>query len=265
MFTLPKRKNDSYKKDYGTVLIIAGNESYGGAAILAARAALYSGAGLISLACHPCNHNALHSQQAEIMAVDWQEDLTNHIEASDVILIGPGLGTDDRALAIFKRALKPIREDQTLVLDASALHLFSEVQLPSCSLILTPHLGEMRALSGLTTEEITDKSCLEFSRNNKCYLILKGHKSKLYHDGKVFENIPGSPAMATGGSGDVLAGMIAGFCAQFESELAIKAALYLHSKIALDLAESNYIVLPSWIIERIPSEMKKLESNLTLV
>lgn len=265
MFILPIRKNDSYKKDYGRILIIAGNSNYGGAAILAARAALFSGAGLITLASHPCNHNSLHSQQPEIMVLDWEDNLVDHIKDSDTILIGPGLGTDEKAKDIFKRALESINREQILILDASALHLFGQVLLPPCKLVLTPHLGEMRVLSGLNTEEINDHSCLEFSRTNSCYLILKGHKTKLYFKDQIHENIAGSPAMATGGTGDVLAGMIAGFCGQFEIELALKGALYLHSKIALDLAKNNYVVLPSRIINEIPKEMKKLESRITRV
>lgn len=261
MFTLPKRKNESYKKDYGTVLIIAGNENYGGAAILAARAALYCGAGLVTLASHKKNHSPLHSIQPEIMLVDWQENLKDYIKAADVLLIGPGLGTDTFALKIFKDALKHLREDQVLALDASALHLYKKVQIPDCQLILTPHLGEMRALSGLSNDEINDETCLEFSEEEKCYLVLKGHVSKLYYDGKIHKNIPGTPAMATGGSGDVLAGIIAGLAGQLDTLQAVKLGLYLHSKIALDLAQNNYLVLPSQIIEGLPREMKKLESR----
>lgn len=261
MFILPKRKNNTYKKDYGSILILAGNESYGGAAILAARAALYSGAGLITLATHPANHSPLHSLQPEVMVTNWEEDLTSLVNTSDLILIGPGLGTDSKAKRFFHNILNEIKEHQSLVLDASALHLFKEVSIPKCTLILTPHIGELRAMSGLSTEEITDESCLAFAKKHDAYLILKGHQSKLYYDDKVYENIPGSPAMATGGAGDVLAGMIAGFTAQFDTLLAVRAALYIHSKIAIDLAEDNYVVLPSQIIEKIPADMKKLEST----
>lgn len=261
MFSLPKRKNDSYKGDYGKILVLAGNKSYGGAAILAARAALFSGAGLVTLASHPNNHAPLHAQQAEIMLKDWEKDLEEEIRASQVVLIGPGLGTDSQAKNIFERALKSIGQNHILVLDASALMLLGQVKVPSCKLILTPHLGEMRALSGLRTEEITDRSCREFSLEKDCYLVLKGHKSKLYYKDVIHENIAGTPAMATGGAGDVLAGMIAGFCGQFDTLLAIKAALYIHSKIALDIAEKSYLALPSQLIEKIPLEMKKLESN----
>ncbi|NLY36168.1 MAG: NAD(P)H-hydrate dehydratase [Tissierellia bacterium] len=261
MFILPKRKNNTYKKDYGSILILAGNESYGGAAILAARAALYSGAGLITLATHPSNHIPLHSTQPEVMLRDWGEDLSPLVKTSDVILVGPGLGTDAKAKRLFKNTLDELTEDQTLVLDASALHLFKEVNLPRCKLILTPHLGEMRKMSELSTAEINDENCLAFAKKHNAYLILKGHQSKLYYDDKIYDNIPGTPAMASGGAGDVLAGMIAGFAAQFETLLAIRTALYLHSKIAIDLARDNYVVLPSQIIKKIPSEMKKLEEK----
>lgn len=261
MFILPQRKPNTYKKDYGTVLILSGNENYGGAAILAARAALYSGAGLVTLATHPSNLGSLHSLQPEIMFRNWEDDLGPLIHASDVLLIGPGLGVDDRAQRLFARALQEVKPQQTLVLDASALHLFPHMTLPPCRLVLTPHLGEMRSLSGLRKEDIHDESCLRFARSHQAYLILKGHQSKLYYDGQIYPNIPGTPAMATGGAGDVLAGMIAGFIPQFDTLLALRSALYLHSKIALDLAEDNYVVLPSQIISRIPQEMKKLESK----
>lgn len=260
MFTLTKRKNMSYKKDYGKVLVLAGNEKYGGAGILAARAALYSGAGLVTLATHTKNHCSLHAQQAEIMLRDWEEDLGDEIAASQVLLVGPGLGTSEKSKKILQRALWAVDSKTILILDASALRLFNKLELPSSKLILTPHLGEMRALSGLQNQEISDETCLSFSQEKNCFLVLKDHVTKLYYQGQVHKNIPGTPAMATGGSGDVLAGMIAGFSGQFETSLAIKASLYIHSKIALDLAEKNYLVLPSQIIERIPQEMKKLES-----
>lgn len=261
MYTLPKRKNNSYKKDYGVVLILAGNHRYGGAGIMAASAALHSGAGLITLATHPNNIQSLHALHPEIMASHWETDLEERVKESNVILIGPGLGIDDRGRTVIENAFKHSREDQIFVLDASALYVLNKTKKPKGTLVLTPHLGEFRAMSGLSTEEINDQSCLRYAEELDAYLIVKGHQSKLYHKGKVYENIPGTPAMATGGTGDVLAGILAGFLAQFEPLFAIQAALYLHSKIAIDLAKDNYVVLPTEIIKRIPLEMKKMEED----
>ena len=259
MYTLPKRKNNSYKKDYGVVLILAGNHRYGGAGIMAASAALHSGAGLITLATHPNNIQSLHALYPEIMSSHWKTDLEERVQESNVLLIGPGLGTDDCGRSVIENAFKHSREDQILVLDASALYVLSKEKRPKGTLILTPHLGEFKVMSGLSSKEINDQSCLHYAKELDAYLILKGHQSKLYHNGKVYENIPGTPAMATGGTGDVLAGMLAGFLAQFEPLFATRAALYLHSKIAVELAKDNYVVLPTEIIKRIPIEMKKME------
>lgn len=261
MYTLPKRNENSYKKDFGVVLVLAGNLRYGGAGIMAARAALYSGAGLVTLATHPANFQSLHAIQPEIMSVDWEEDLKERIEESNVILIGPGMGIDEQGRTIIKKAFKHIRDDQSLVLDASALYVLKDVPRPKGALILTPHLGEFRVLTGLSREEITDKNCLKIAQELDAYLIVKGHRSRLYYQGQIHENIAGTPAMATGGTGDVLAGMIVGFIAQFELTFGIQASLYLHSKIAVDLAKERYITLPSEVIERIPFEMKKMEAN----
>lgn len=261
MFTLPKRKKISYKKDYGSVLVLAGNQRYGGAGILAAGAALHSGAGLITLATHPSNFSSLHAIYPEIMVWDWEKDLRERIQESAVLLIGPGLGTDEQGQRIIKNALKCCQEHHIVILDASALYLLRNSKRPKGTLILTPHLGEFRALSGRSTEEVTDENCLKAAKNLDAYLILKGHQSKLYCQDKVYENIPGTPAMATGGTGDVLAGMIAGFTAQFETLHAIKAALYLHSKIAVDLGKDRYVVLPSDIVKEIPFAMKKMEED----
>ncbi|NJH97010.1 ADP-dependent NAD(P)H-hydrate dehydratase, partial [Staphylococcus agnetis] len=93
---IPKRKQETHKGDYGRILLIGGNANLGGAIILAARACVYSGAGLITVATHPTNHAALHSRCPEAMVVDINDTkkLTKMIECSDCILIGPGLGLD---------------------------------------------------------------------------------------------------------------------------------------------------------------------------
>ena len=256
--TITKRANATHKGDYGRILIIGGTEQYGGAVIMNALAAVNSGSGLVTVATHPSNFTALHSHLPEAMVTDYTQNLTAFITKADVVLIGSGLGEQ---LAILTATLNSVRSDQILILDGSALTLLAEHQLdlPDARIVLTPHEMEWQRLSQIEIAEQTPAKNLAALATFKPspILVLKKYQTEIYTAAQVFQLTIGGPYQATGGMGDTLAGIIAGFSGQFRTSLeqAVLAAVYVHSAIADDLARERYVVLPTQISAEIPKLM----------
>lgn len=255
---IKKRKKDSYKGTYGRLLVIGGNAQYGGAAILPTTSAVYSGAGLVSVALAKENHGALHARLPEAMTIDFDDlsALREVAKSADVIVIGPGLGLE---------RLDLLTEKQKLVIDGSALTLFAKEQLSlpyPQNTIFTPHEMELERLSSLKIGQQTKEALQDFVNQEGAIIVSKSSETRIFSPNQ--ENFIlkiGLPAQATGGMGDTLAGMIGGFLAQFHGETreTVAAATYLHSLIASHLAKKAYVVLPSRLIEEIPLFMKKYE------
>ncbi|MDR1781828.1 MAG: NAD(P)H-hydrate dehydratase [Bacilli bacterium] len=266
--TIKIRRNKSHKGDYGRVLLIGGNEKYGGAIILASEACLKCGAGLISVATNKNNHLAIHARNPEIMVIDYhnKNELLELIKSSNVIMIGSGLGLDKHALKILKLTLNNINNKQYLIIDGSAITLLTRenIKYPQGpNIIYTPHQKEWERLSNIKIDDQNNEINLKIANDLKANFVLKSDQSQivLYRDKNDYYLNNGTPAMATGGMGDVLAGMISGFITQFKSNNAILAATYLHSQIANDLSKNNYVVLPSEICKKIPYYMKEYETK----
>jgi len=252
---LHPREPDSHKGDFGHVLIVAGSRGKTGAAHLAALGALRSGAGLVSVATPGSVQPIVAAMGAEYMTVALPEhdgrvssDAVEQILAleQDVIAIGPGLGTGPEITAFVEALIE--RSDCPLVLDADALNALAgntdRLQTGgSRQIVITPHPGEMGRLVGISTEEV-QASRLEIARNfavaHHVYVVLKGHRTLIATpDERVFINPTGNPGMATGGTGDVLTGMIAAWLAQLlDAEAACRLAVFLHGA-AGDLAEAE--------------------------
>jgi ADP-dependent NAD(P)H-hydrate dehydratase len=262
--TITRRANATHKGDYGRILIIGGTEQYGGAVIMNALAAVNSGAGLVTVATHPSNFTALHSHLPEAMVTDFAQDLTPFITSADVILIGSGLGEQ---LAILTAILNSVKPQQILILDGSALTLLAEHQLDlaDARIVLTPHQMEWQRLSQLEIADQTPAKNLaalaDFSPTP--ILVLKKYQTEIYTADQIYQLTIGGPYQATGGMGDTLAGMIAGFSGQFRTSLeqAVLAAVYAHSAIADDLARERYVVLPTQISAEIPKFMHRYASS----
>jgi len=262
---IPKRDPKGYKGNYGKILCIGGNEDMGGAIIMSSTAALYSGAGLVTVATAPGNKHALHTHAPEIMCVDMYD--TNRLESliptMDTILIGPGLGRDEEAKDIFNKVIDNVLEEQTLVIDADGITLYKELSFPTikAQVIFTPHLGEWKKMSGLSPKEENETDNASNQSDLNATIVLKKDQTEIYFENHVWKNTTGNPAMATGGMGDTLAGMIAGFIGQYKNfDQAILSAVYIHSYIGDQLARTNYIVLPTRVIQSIPRIMKELEN-----
>lgn len=265
---IAKRKSNTHKGNYGRILLIGGSENYGGAIIMAAEGALKSGAGLVSVACHSINLNALHVRDPEVMYVDWRSsDLPQLIKNMDVIVCGPGLGATPFAQKLLLQLGQVVTNQQTLILDASALDLIGQNRslAPQNAklVILTPHQMEWQRLSQIRIPYQTDAANL--TALNKLFpgqnviLVLKSNHTKVYTSNKdVFVNPLGNPGMACGGMGDTLAGIIGGFTAQFGGNIdSVLAAVYLHSLAGDLIAKDEYVVQPTKISALLPKLMLK--------
>ena len=224
-----KREPTIHKYQLGHVLLIGGNAGYGGAIILATKAASYSGVGLVSVYTHADHKEPLLTHCPECMIHDHHSDLQDLIAKATAIVIGPGLGRDAWA----KKALTAVLESsKPVVCDADALTLIA--QDPTFKLhpemILTPHEGEAVRLH---PKQESDRETLlkKLYHKTQATVVLKGNLTLITDDGETVYLCPlGNPGLATAGTGDVLAGIIGGFLAQTQSRIsAATAGVYLHA------------------------------------
>lgn len=253
---VPARAAESHKGDFGRVLIIAGSTGKTGAAHLAALGALRSGAGLVTIATPRSCVPVLASMAAEYMTEALDETPEGTIDyaalervldmQSDVIAIGPGIGQSPSTSAFVQGLVE--RTGVPIVLDADALNAFAEeperlMGRDGVDMIVTPHPGEMARLLNTSIEAVQHdrlNTARDFASAHRLHVILKGHRSVVAGpDNRAFLNLTGNAGMATGGTGDVLTGMLAAWFAQLlDAEAACKIAVYLHGS-AGDLAEAD--------------------------
>ncbi|HEY3381441.1 MAG TPA: NAD(P)H-hydrate dehydratase [Vicinamibacterales bacterium] len=253
---VPERSREAHKGDFGHVMIVGGSRGKTGAAHLAAMGALRSGAGLVTVATAASSQPVVAALGAEYMTEALAETPLGTIDVSAldavlaagrrVIAVGPGLGTGD-AVGQFITGLVE-RTRAPLVLDADAINACASapgqlVARDGQVIVITPHPGEMARLLGVTTEDVQAHR-LDIARNfattHGLYVVLKGHRTIIATPkGRVFINPTGNPGMATGGTGDVLTGMVAAWLAQLgDAESACVVAVYLHG-LAGDLAADD--------------------------
>lgn len=263
------RQSDSYKGDYGRLLLIGGTYPYGGAIMMSALAAVESGAGLVTVATDQENIPALHSQLSEAMAfaVTDQDLLAEQIAKAGIILLGPGLKDNALGTHLVQLVFDRVQSHQVLILDGGAISLYTRLALPlpQAHLVFTPHQKEWEAMSGLAIgEQGEDRTQMAVGKLPEgSILVQKGPQTKIWQQGQpdYYQLTVGGPYQATGGMGDTLAGMIAGFAGQFPQVglyERVVVATHLHSAIAEDLSKEDYVVLPTAISKEIPKWMKKI-------
>lgn len=266
-----RRPDDSHKGHYGRVLLIGGSIQYGGAILMAAQATVGAGAGLTTVATDLMNLTALRSRTPEAMFIDWRNEsqLLATLQQSDVVLLGPGLGTDEFAVKLVKQVLQAVSAQQILIVDGSALTVMAQEHLTfprETFSIATPHQMEWMRLSGVQLNYQDNHQLNEVQRQilNLDVLVLKQHHTLIYAEAEQKQLLIGGAYQATGGMGDVLAGMIAGFTAQFKQNTlkAVQAAVYAHSAIAQEMAMHSYVVKPSFVADAMPNYMARIQSNL---
>ena len=277
-----KRKRDSHKGTYGHLFVIAGSLGKTGAAVMAAKSALRMGAGLVTVgtprSCLPMVARGMVELMTEPLAETAQKTIAvealpqarSLLQGKDALLIGPGISPHE-STAEFVAGLLP-EAKLPVVIDADGLNILSLkpellTRLPKVT-ILTPHPGEFARLAGRKVGEVV-KGKLElapaFAREKGVYLILKGHRTLVCSpDGRTFVNPTGNPGMATGGSGDVLSGMVASLLMQVKDPLqAALAAVYLHG-LSGDLAVEKIgerALVASDLMRFLPAALKAMEDE----
>ena len=268
---LPDRDPRGHKGDYGRLLLLCGSRGYTGAAALVAMGALRCGAGLVFLGV-PESIYAIEAvkltetvvfpllDREGMFAAEAAEQIKERLGRMDAVLIGPGLGQSDGTFAVLRCVLECF--SGPVIVDADGINLLSQhkdlLRGRTGITILTPHEGEAARLLGrAVTDRQTD--ALLLARELGAILVLKRHQTLLTHGEVVFCNPTGNPGMAVGGSGDVLAGMIAGLLGQKLSALdAAACAVWLHGA-AGDLCAremGQYAMLPTDYLEVLPRLLK---------
>jgi NAD(P)H-hydrate epimerase len=250
------RAADVHKGDFGRVLIVAGSRGKSGAAILAAQGALKSGAGLVTVASPRSVLPVIAMQMPDYMTEPLDESDEGTVDfsaaesvagrAADAMVVGPGLGRNQGVSTFLRELLE--NTDAPLVLDADGLNAFADepaalMGREGRDIIITPHPGEMARLMGCSIADVqADRMGIarDLATRHRLYVVLKGYRTIIATpQGKVFVNPTGSPGMATGGTGDVLAGMLGAWLAQLlDAEAACRLAVYLHGA-AGELADAD--------------------------
>lgn len=234
------RDKFSHKGNFGHTLIIGGSYGKIGAVNLAARSALASGAGMVTVYVPKCGYIPIQTNFPEAMVItDVNEDFINDIKYDlkpDVIGVGMGMGTNDATILAFESFLKS--QKSPLVIDADAINIISKRKeflkyIPKLS-ILTPHPKELERLIGAWKDDF-DKiaKAKSFSNKHSLILVIKGFNTMTVLKDKLYINTTGNPSLATAGSGDVLTGIISGLISQgYEPLDAAAFGVYLHGKSA---------------------------------
>jgi NAD(P)H-hydrate epimerase len=281
---LPARPRNAHKGTFGTALIVAGSINYTGAAFLAGRAAYRVGAGLVQMAVPAVLHSALAGQMPEVIwlplaqqngfiASEASSEILNNSVKVSAILMGPGFGLQATTQEFVRRLLTEGGHDlPPMVVDADGLKMLSAVpdwyrQLPS-PVVLTPHPGEMAILSGLSVEQIQSERVSVAQRYAELWgqvVVLKGAFTVIAApDGKVVINPIATAALARAGTGDVLAGLIAGLMAQgVKAFEAASAGVWMHAAAGLkaerELGAAS--VLAGDVLENIPKVLLQLNQG----
>lgn len=260
---LKPRKNFTYKGTYGHAVLVAGNKATMGAGLLSASACLHTGAGLTTLCLPPSGIVALNTLLPEVMALSRNHYLDEEDFAKfTAIAIGPGLGVEDQNESLFKNI---IELKKPLVVDADGLTILSKnadlLDALTPESILTPHVKEFDRIFGIhhtwwhrletARSEATKRKIIIVLKNQYTFVCLPS--------GDVHINQTGNPAMASGGMGDVLTGIITALVAQqYSSADAAILGVYLHGKAGDELAKKFAIVTASQIAKQIPKTIKKI-------
>ncbi len=278
---MPYREVDAHKYRCGRVAVVAGSAGFTGAAVLTASGAQKIGAGLVKAAIPKSLNPILEEKLTEVITVPVREtdhqtigpeslrEIKSLCQWADVVAIGPGLGRSHLVQSAVLELLADL--NCPVVVDADALFALAEQQdlLRSqghSNWVLTPHLGEFCRFFPETEREQVRQDPIGYARNFavnfQVYLLLKGAPAALVSpDGEVFVNPTGNPALASGGTGDVLTGFIAGLMAQgLAPQEAAISGNYIHGAIADQLAEERtvYTVNAGDLIQNLPNTLKKL-------
>jgi ADP-dependent NAD(P)H-hydrate dehydratase / NAD(P)H-hydrate epimerase len=276
-----KRKKDSHKGTYGHLLILAGSLGKTGAAVMAAKAGLRMGAGLVTVgtpqSCLPIVARSMMEIMTEALPETPQKTLSDAalprilelLKGKDGLLLGPGISTHPATASLVMSLLAKLKVP--VVIDADGLNILagntSILKTLSCPVVLTPHPGEFARLIGRSTKDVLDNRldlAPQFAEKHGIHLILKGYRTLIATpQGRVFINPTGNPGMATGGSGDVLSGMLASLIIQEKDILgAILSAVFVHG-LSGDIGAQKLgerALIAGDLIRYLPQALKEMEA-----
>jgi ADP-dependent NAD(P)H-hydrate dehydratase / NAD(P)H-hydrate epimerase len=282
------RAAEAHKGSYGHVLLVAGSVGKTGAAVLAGQSALRAGAGLVTIATPEPALSTIAGSQAEYMTEGLPSTgagtfaaagkragaFAELLSGKTVVAVGPGVGQHPNT----KEFIRGIVEETELplVLDADGLNAFAGngnllAKRKTKFLVVTPHPGEMARLLRVSTAKVQQdrvKTALDAAKNWNAYVVLKGfHTILASPSGQVFVNTTGNPALAKGGSGDVLTGLLSALIAQFGTEDLLRIValgVYLHGRAADLLSEQSDAsgILAGEVAQAIPYARRKLLGEL---
>jgi hydroxyethylthiazole kinase-like uncharacterized protein yjeF len=272
---LPPRDTEAHKGSCGSVAIIGGDESMVGAVLLAARTALFSGAGRVYAAMLSKNAPTVDLNHPEIMM--RTPAALGHLKQLDCVAIGPGLGQSIQAIELLISWLtEPLGQSMPMVIDADALNLIAEhahlaelLKKRHAQTIITPHVGEAARLLGVSPEFFQNNradAALNLAKKFNVICVLKGAGTICaYPDGVCFVNATGNPALASGGTGDVLTGLIASFIAQgVRLDDAAKLGVFVHGLAADNLVAGGIGprgVVASEVLQDVRNVINQLDQN----
>jgi len=250
---LPKRELDTNKGNEGKVLLIGGNGPYIGAVSMSAKAATMAGAGLVYVGI-PKEHmtsvsNYLIEQiKIPLPSKDYYIESIEDIDIGqfDTIAVGMGFGIYEKGFKILKYILDHFNKH--VLLDADALNIISKYKalelLKNENIVITPHIGEFSRLSGIVKEDIIRNQIdlsYEFHKQYGCSLVLKGAITTIATENKVYVSARGTPAMAKGGTGDVLSGILSAFLSKMSLPKALKLGVFLHGVAGEITANKSHV------------------------
>lgn len=266
--TIPVRDSDSHKGTYGRVLVIAGSRGMSGAAILTGSAALRSGAGLVTVACPEVVQDIVAMGNAcyTTFGISELASLVELAAKCNVLAIGPGLGLAPETATMVRTILDAFPA-KPIVLDADGLMnllpLPESIRTRDTPIVMTPHPGEFARLTGRSTSEITanrEELAVEFATRHRVVLLLKGHHTIVTDGTQLTTNDTGNPGMATGGTGDVLTGVIAAFIGQgFSPFDAAVLGAHVHGRAGDLAAETLGMVslIASDLLDHLPKAIRE--------
>lgn len=273
---LPKRKKDTHKGNYGRVLILGGCKGYTGAPTMCAQAALRAGAGLVYVGVPESIYEITAVKNTEAMPFPLDEDndgltqkafedIKEKLDKCDVCVIGPGMGRKAGTVKFVHNVVSYYKGK--LIMDADAIYAiaqdFGVLCSCECDVVFTPHEGEFSQIYYLSPDK--KKMVAEFAEKYSCSVVLKGPETLIaLKDGQLISSKLGNPGMATGGSGDVLAGIIGGFVGQMDFYKAIVTGVYVHGTAGNLAAEKlgEYSMLPTDMIDLLPEVVKSITNGV---
>ncbi len=268
-----KREKTAHKGNFGRALMITGSYGMAGAAAISGEAAVKSGVGICHIFCpesiYPIVASSLHEAVYTPYGNTAAGDLLSALEKADCVAFGCGMGQSEATEEMLRLTVK--NSTVPVIIDADGLNCLSRdldiIRSANAPMILTPHLGEMSRLCGISVQEIAKNRPeigQSFAKEHNVTLVLKGHETLVIsQNGDIFTNTSGNAGMATGGSGDMLCGIMAALICRMPYLSAVCSAVYIHGA-AGDIAADMYSeasTCPSLMMKTLPMVFKKLETD----